>query len=148
MVNPPAGSITGYVRADSRSFRNGEFRPINATYAAFTVSDETPEGARKAYLPPLAPGEFFQVRGDIDMSEGRGGTRAAGNYLAYQDARRASFGKGAQGGIGGVVIMSPMEPTTLTAKNADGEDIVMAVIPQFRYVDLAQRLVFAEPIDS
>lgn len=148
MVNPPAGSITGYIRADSRSFRNGEFRPINAAYAAFTVSEETPEGAKKVYLPPLAPGEFFQVRGDIDMSEGRGGTRAAGNYLVYQDARRASFGKGAQGGIGEVVIMSPMEPSVLTALDADGEQVVMAVIPQFRYVDLAQRLVFAESLDS
>lgn len=148
MVDAPAGSITGYVRADSRSFRNGEFRPINAAYAAFTVSEETPEGAKKAYLLPLAPGEFYQVRGDIDMSEGRGGTRSAGNYLVYQDARRASFGKGAQGGIGEVVIMSPMEPATLTAKDADGEEVVMAVIPQFRYVDLAQRLRFAEPIDS
>lgn len=147
MVDAPAGSITGYVRADSRSFRNGEFRPINAAYAAFTVSDETPEGARKAYLPPLAPGEFFEVRGDIDMSEGRGGTRAVGNFLVYQDARRAAFGKGAQGGIGEVVIMSPMEPTTLTAKDANGEEVVMAVIPRFRCVDLAQRLVFAEPIE-
>ena len=148
MVNPPAGSVTGYIRADSRSFRNGEFRPINAAYAAFTVSEEAPEGAKKAYLPPLAPGEFFQVRGDIDMSEGRGGTRSAGNYLVYQDARRASFGKGAQGGIGEVVIMSPMEPAILSAKDADGEQVVMAVIPQFRYVDLAQRLIFAEPLSS
>lgn len=148
MVNPPAGSITGYIRADSRSFRNGEFRPINAAYAAFTVSEETPEGAKKAYLPPLSPGEFFQVRGDIDMSEGRGGTRSAGNYLVYQDARRSSFGKGAQGGLGEVIIMSPMDPSVLTAKNAEGEDVVMATIPQFRYIDLAQRLVFAESLDS
>lgn len=148
MVDAPAGSITGYVRADSRSFRNGQFLPINAAYAAFKISEETPEGAKKAYLPPLAPGEFYQVRGDIDMSEGRGGTRDAGNYLVFRDAQRASYGKGAQGGIGEVIIMSPMEPTTLTAKDANGEEVVMAVIPRFRYVDLAQRLVFAEPLDS
>jgi hypothetical protein len=148
MTDSPAGSITGYIRADSRSFRNGQFSPINATYAAFRPSDECPDGARQAYLPPLADGEFFQVRGDIDMSEGRGGTRAIRNYLVYQDAYRASFGKGAQGGIGEVWIMSPMEPSQIVAVDANGEETVMAVIPQFRMSSIASRLVFAEPIRS
>jgi hypothetical protein len=122
--------------------------PINATYAAFTVSDDVPDGARQAYLPPLAEGEFFQVRGDIDMTEGRGGTRSVGNYLVYQDARRASFGKGAQGSIGEIWIMCPTKPSQIVAVDANGEEIVMAVIPQYRMESIASRLVFAEPISS
>jgi hypothetical protein len=142
--NTPAG-IRGYVKAFSLSFKNGEFRPFNAAYATFRPSDEVPEGNVEAILPPLKDGEFFQVRGDIDMSEGRGGTRGVGNYLRYEDAYRASFGKGAQGGIGEVWIMVPSEPSEITAIDADGFKVVMAVVPNFRMVSVSQRLIIPNP---
>lgn len=52
---------------------------------AYTVQAEVPDDT------------LFEVRGDIDMTEGRGGTYVAGFFADYADAFRAAEGLGAQG---------------------------------------------------
>jgi hypothetical protein len=151
MTDPAPGSIVGYVYADSRSFRDGRFQPVNDYYGRFHPGVKVSKGGWMesktvvAVLPPLAPGEFYQVREETDKTEGRGGSRAAGNFLVYQDAYRASAGKGVQGSAGAIVIGTPREAKQITALHADGSEVVIAIIPEFTYYSVASRLVIEAP---
>ncbi|MBT2523525.1 hypothetical protein J7E80_21700 [Arthrobacter sp. ISL-28] len=85
--HPGAGTtFYGYVQADSRSFRttsNGRavFEPINSFYGTVHPTAQ-PGSGDLAVEFDLVDGEYFQVREEIDKSEGRMGTRPAGNFLA------------------------------------------------------------------
>lgn len=154
-------TFRGYVKAPASMFRteNGKtvFRPINDYYAAVTPGDAPARSARyDTGLPGLsAPdpvsvefdlneGEFFQVREEIDKSEGRMGTKPAGNFLDYPAAYRAAAGKNAQGGLGAIVIMSPSGREDITAVDADGEPVLIEARTRWSAILLASRLRFPD----
>lgn len=117
------------------------FDPWNTAYG--TVHPDTKLGSSKnAVVFTLESGEFFQVRGDIDMSEGRGGTRAAGNFLDYPAAYNHAKGRGAQGSIAEIVIMSPAGIDDITALRADGTLKVVDRVTRWRSVSLKRRVRF------
>lgn len=151
----------GHVQAPDSQFRteNGKtvFRPINDYYGTVhpgpapvpRVEEQAwPSGLR---TPParnvefdLNDGEFFQVREEIDKSEGRMGTKPAGNFLDYTDAFRAAAGKNAQGGRGAIIIMSPSGHEDITAVDADGEAVLIERRTRWSTVELSSRLRFPD----
>lgn len=148
----------GYVQAPASQFKivDGKtvFRPFNDHYATVRPGEAPPQPAWAGGLsglsaPPavsvefdLNDGEFFQVREEIDKSEGRMGTRPAGNFLDYTAAFRAAAGKNAQGGRGAIVIMSPAGSDDITAVDADGQTVLIEQRSAWRMVSLASRLSF------
>lgn len=150
MTDQPAGSITGYVMTDSRSWRAGRFSPINGYQGRFhpgvrQVNRWSTGEATVVVLPPLNEGEFYQVQEEMDKSEGRMGNRAAGNFLNYQDAYRASAGKGVQGSAGDILIAIPLEPRKIIALDSEGNKVVMGVHARYSYQQLSQRLIIEVP---
>ena len=148
----------GYVQAPASQFKivDGKtvFRPFNDHYATVRPGEAPPQPAWAGGLsglsaPPavsvefdLNDGEFFQVREEIDKSEGRMGTRPAGNFLDYTAAFRAAAGKNAQGGRGAIVIMSPSGHDDITAIGSDGETVLIEPRSRWSAADLASRLRF------
>jgi hypothetical protein len=129
------------------------FRPFNDYYGTVYPGDAPVRPAREQNglsglsAPPargvefdLHDGEFFQVREEIDKSEGRMGTRAAGNFLDYPTAFRAAAGKNAQGGRGRIDIMSPAGHEDITAVDADGETILIESRTRWTTIRLSSRL--------
>lgn len=90
----------------------------------------------------LEDGEFFQVREDIDKSEGRMGTKPAGNFFDYAAAYRHAHGRGAQGSIAEIVIVSPNGLEHVTALSADGTAVIMGHNTIWRTSSLQGRLRF------
>lgn len=153
-------TFNGYVQAPASMFSTGDdgrtvFSPINDHYGTVYPGDaadrptpyrtglsglSTPDPASVEF--DLNDGEFFQVREEIDKSEGRMGTRPAGNFLDYTDAFRAAAGKNAQGGRGAIVIMTPSGHDDITAIGADGETVLIEPRTRRSGVDLANRLRF------
>jgi hypothetical protein len=82
------------------------------------------------------------VREEIDKSEGRMGTNPAGNFLDYPTAYAAAHGRGIQGDIGTIVIMSPDGIEDVTALRADGTLKVVDRVTRWRTVGLTRRLRF------
>lgn len=155
-------TFRGYVQAPARMFSTESgvtvFRPINDHYA--TVHPGTPAPRPAGHdtglsgLRPLDPvivefdlndGEFFQVQEEIDKSEGRMGTRPAGNFLDYAAAVRAAVGKNAQGALGAIVIMTPCGTEDITALDADGQTVLIESRTRWAAKSLAGRLRFPDP---
>lgn len=151
----------GHVKAPARMFstENGVtvFRPINDHYAIVHPGSAAPRAAGtdtglsglRAPDPvnvefDLNDGEFFQVREEIDKSEGRMGTKPAGNFLDYAAAVRAAVGKNAQGGLGAIVIMTPSGREDITAVDADGETVLIEARTRWAARSLASRLRFPD----
>ncbi|MCU6481962.1 hypothetical protein [Arthrobacter sp. A2-55] len=135
----------GHVNADARSFRDGAFRPINTSHGVFHPDIVLGAAKLDATLPPLGPGEFFEVLEEIDKTEGLRGTRGAGNFLNYRDAYAAAAGLGVQGGRAMIVIISPVGTENITALDENGQEVVVATVPQLRTVPIFHRLVFVQP---
>lgn len=141
----------GHVPANKTSFHTGadgieRFEPMNTAYATVTPGP-APDRTLAVELE-LADGEFFQVREDLDKSEGRGGTSPAGNFLHYPDACRAARGKGAQGSIATIVIMTPDGLDQVSATAEGGSTVILDIVKRWRSVDLSQRLTFVHPPNS
>lgn len=151
----------GYVQAPASQFRIEDgatvFRPFNDHYGTvYPGPAPVPRAEEQSWLsglskPParnvefdLNDGEYFQVREEIDKSEGRMGTKAAGNFLDYPAAFRAAAGKNAQGGRGAIVIMSPSGTEDATAVDAAGRTVVIESRTRWRSVGLASRLRFTD----
>jgi hypothetical protein len=152
-------TFRGYIQAPASQFKvkDGEtvFRPVNDRYGTVYPGDAPVRAAtERAGLPGLsAPdarsvefdlndGEYFQVLEEIDKSEGRMGTRGAGNFLDYPAAFRAAAGKNAQGGRGRIIIMSPAGIDVITAVDADGQTVEIESRTSWRTDALASRLRF------
>lgn len=71
------------------------FAPWNTNYGTVRADRELGTGKDDVEFV-LEDGEFFQVREDIDKSEGRMGAKPAGNFLDYPAAYRHAHGRGAQ----------------------------------------------------
>lgn len=157
----PMKTFHGHVKAPARMFstENGVtvFRPINDHYAIVHPGKAAPSAAGSdtglsGLRSPdpvnvefdLNDGEFFQVREEIDKSEGRMGTKPAGNFLDYAAAVRAAVGKNAQGGLGAIVIMSPSGHEDITALDADGRHIIIEPRTRWSSVHLYRRLRFPD----
>lgn len=151
----------GYVQAPASQFRieDGKtvFQPINDYYGAVHPgSAPAPRPEEQSWLSGLSTpdgrnvefdlndGEYFQVREEIDKSEGRRGTKAAGNFLDYPTAFRAAAGKNVQGGRGQIVIMTPAGSEDITATEADGTTVIIEARTRRSPVDLASRLRFTD----
>lgn len=68
------------------------------------------QGAQVYAVQAEVPNDsVFEVRGDIDMTEGRGGTYVAGIFANYADAFRASEGLAAQGQRGYIQLKLGIE---------------------------------------
>ena len=152
-------TFRGYVQAPASMFsiKDGKtvFRPINDHYGTVRPGEPAPRsapfGAGLAGLRSPDPvnvefdlndGEFFQVREEIDKSEGRMGTKPAGNFLDYEAAYAAAAGKNAQGGRGAIVIMSPSGHDDITAVDTDGETVLIEPRTRWAGIDLSSRLRF------
>lgn len=137
----------GYVQADSRSFWSHRpdiaktFHPINTHYGTVHPT-EGPGDSLWAVEFELHPGECFQVREDIDMTEGRGGTLPAGNFLHYPDAYGAARGKGAQGSRGAIEIMTSRGSSDITALAQDGSAVTIGTLSEWIRVPLSSRVRF------
>ena len=151
----------GYVQAPASQFRIEDgvtvFRPFNDHYGTvYPGPAPIPRAEEPGWLsglskPParnvefdLNDGEYFQVREEIDKSEGRMGTKPAGNFLDYPTAFRAAAGKNAQGGLGAIVIMSPSGREDITAVGADGETVLIETRTRWSGIDLSSRLRFPD----
>lgn len=159
----PMTTFYGYVQAPASMFSTGDdgrtvFEPINDHYGTVHPGQAAPR--RTPYRSGLAglstpdpvsvvfdlnDGEFFQVREEIDKSEGRMGTREAGNFLDYAAAYRAAAGKNAQGGRGAIVIMSPSGHDDITALDANGEPVLIEPRTRWSGVGIDSRLRFPNP---
>jgi len=117
------------------------FSPINDHYGTVR-SAEGPGTSALSVEFDLNDGEYFQVREEIDKSEGRMGTRPAGNFLDYAAAYRAADGKNAQGARGAIVIMTPSGRDDITALGAAGETILIEPRSRWTTVKLPRRLRF------
>ncbi|QOD06024.1 hypothetical protein [Pseudarthrobacter sp. BIM B-2242] len=154
-------TFRGHVQAPEYMFSTEDgktvFRPINDHYATVRPGDaaprSTPFGTGLAGLRSPDPvsvefdrndGEFFQVREEIDKSEGRMGTKPAGNFLDYAAAYTAAAGKNAQGGRGAIVIMSPSGHDDITAVDANGETVLIEPRTRWSGIDLSSRLRFPD----
>lgn len=155
----------GYVQAPDSQFRSedGEtvFRPINDYYGTVHPGPApVPRAEEQTWLSGLRTpaarkvefelndGEYFQVREEIDKSEGRMGTKPAGNFLDYPAAYAAAAGKNAQGGRGAIVIMSPAGTEDITATDANGTSVVIESRIRWHAVGLATRLRFLDSSGS
>lgn len=144
------GFTVGYVNADSHSIKDGQFRPMNGAQGRFhpgdrrSVSTVSSNKTMPAFLPELNDGEFYQVQEEMDKSEGRLGTRPAGNFLNYQDAYRASAGKGVQGSAGEILIAVPRKVNVM-AQSSSGAEVLMAVNTEYSLQNVHQRLVIEVP---
>lgn len=117
------------------------FSPFNTNYGT-VHPDREPGTGKNAVEFTLEDGEFFQVREDIDKSEGRGGTNPAGNFLDYPAAYRHAHGRGAQGSIAAIVIMTPAGTENVTALQVDGTTVIMAHNTKWQATSLQRRLHF------
>jgi hypothetical protein len=150
MTDLAPGSIVGYVLADSRSFWNGRFRPINDAHAEFHVGTREYKGQAfemkpiPAILSPLEEGEFYCVQEEMDKSEGRGAKRCVDNFLVYQDAVHASLGLGVQGSSGPILIGSINRTREITVIT-EGVETVFARIPEITYYPLYTKLIIENP---
>lgn len=151
MTNSSSESIKGYVCADSQSWRNGKFEPVNSTQACFhpmeplTVSGSIDPTVTMGILPPLNSDEFYQVREEIDKSEGSGRRTPAGNFLNYRDAYAAAWAKGVQGAIAEILIVK-LRKTQITALDSDGNKIIMGTTHDFVRIPLKKRLIMESPV--
>lgn len=156
----PMTTFCGYVQAPASMFSTGGdgktvFKPINDHYGIVNPGDAAPRltpyrtGLAGLSTPDpvsvlfdLNDGEFFQVREEIDKTEGRMGTRPAGNFLDYGAAYRAAAGKNAQGGRGAIVIMTPSGHDDITAIDTNGAPVLIEPRTRWSGVDLAGCLRF------
>lgn len=151
----------GYVQAPDSQFRTDDgktvFRPINDYYGTVHPGPApVPRAEEQSWLsglsrPParnvqfdLNDSEYFQVREEIDKSEGRMGTKPAGNFLDYEAAYRAAAGKNAQGGRGAIVIMTPSGREDITAVDADGGVVLIEGRTRWSTIALSSRLRFPD----
>jgi hypothetical protein len=151
----------GYVQAPASQFRIEDgttlFRPFNDYYGTvYPGAAPVPRAEKQSWLSGLSTpdgrnvefdlndGEYFHVREEIDKSEGRMGTKAAGDFLDYPTAFRAAAGKNVQGGRGAIVIMSPAGTEDITAVDADGTTVVIESRTLWRAIDLASLLRFTD----
>ncbi|HEX9227565.1 MAG TPA: hypothetical protein VF885_13055 [Arthrobacter sp.] len=150
----------GYVQAPASMFSTGDdgatvFSPINDYYGTVYPGDAAdrpaPYRTRLSGLSTPDPvsvefdlndGEFFQVREEIDKTEGRMGTRPAGNFLDYTAAYRAAAGKNAQGARGAIVIKYPSGRDDITAIGADGETVLIETRTRWSGAGIESRLRF------
>jgi hypothetical protein len=135
------GSVQGLASMFTVEDGKTVFRPWNDHYGTVRPSDEPGTSAMSVEFD-LNDGEFFQVREQIDKSEGRLGTKPAGNFLDYAAAYRAADGKNAQGYRGEIVIMSPDGADDITAQDADGNTVLIESRIRWRMIGLPRRLRF------
>lgn len=117
------------------------FSPWNVNYGTVHPAREPGTGKDDVEFT-LEDGEFLQVCEDIDMTEGRMGTKPAGNFLDYPAAYRHARGRGAQGSIADIVIISPAGIRNVTALKADGTEVIMGHDTTWRTKSLQSRLRF------
>ena len=144
---PMTTTWTGTVNAPESMFRTDpdgtvRFKPFNDACGAFRTTDHLDPDDRNACILTLEDGEYFQVLEDTNKSDGFGPRSAAGNYLDYRDALMAARGKGVQGSLGHIQIMTLAKVEQITAIDHDGHEVVMGTRPVWRSVDIPSRLVF------
>lgn len=133
----PVAVYYGSVPAFEPSFKDGEFRPFNPAYSSFMPSPDPVDGPYGAVLE-IFEGEWFNVEAAWSVHDAGLPT----NFLHYPDAYRRSLRAGEQGGTAYVSIQAPYEPLTVTAVDAEGNQV--PVFSQTRHLGtrLARRLVF------
>lgn len=120
---------------------NLKFKPFNTAYAAVHPTSG-PSDDPNAVTLELVEGEYFEVREEIDKTEGRLGTRPGGNFLHYPDAYRVAKGAGAYGSPAAIYIKSPDGYQDITAARADGTAQVMGKTPKWKTTSLPERVIF------
>jgi hypothetical protein len=115
--------ITGYMQLKPEHIAYDEqTRTVRLTkeargwqHTVFPTADEAARWAADAgtevyaVTAELPNDSTFEVRGDIDQTEGRGGLYTAGYFADYASAFRAAEGLGVQGTCGQVLIKAGMD---------------------------------------
>lgn len=136
----------GHVNSLEQFFSHDEdgklrYKPWN-TYYSTVHPDTEPGTGPDAVSFEIGPKEYFTVFEEIDKSEGRMGTRRAGNFLDYPMAYQAARGRGVQGGMGEIEIVSPDGVQEITVMQADRSLKVIDRVNTWKTTRLVDRLQF------